>query len=137
MAEKMETRPLSELFTELSQETRTLIKQEMDLVRVELSEKISHIVKDVAALGLGGVLLYSGFLTLIAAIVLGLAVFMPLWLAALLVSILIMVVGFVLVQKGRKDLVNMEMKPKKSTETFKETAKWAKTELKSGRATRT
>ena len=130
MTVKTEHKPLAELFTELSHETRTLIKQEMELARIELSQKVTQIVKDVAALGIGGILLYSGFLTLIAAIVLGVAVFIPLWLSALLVSILFIGMGAILLQKGRKDLVHMEMVPRKSTETFKETVKWAKSALR-------
>ena len=129
MAEKRE-RPLGELFSDLKNEIRTLIKQEMSLVRVEVSEKMSRAVKDAAALGIGGVLLYSGFLTLIAAMVLGIAVFIPLWLSALLVSILFIVIGVVMVMKGLKDLKEMKATPERSTETVKETAKWAKAQMK-------
>lgn len=127
MPENRENRPLGELFSELSQELRTLFQQEMDLFRTEMQSKMVQMVKDVAALGIGGILLYSGFLTLIAAIVFGVAEFIPLWLAALLVAIVFLAVGFAFVQKGRKELTKMKMMPEKSAETLKETARWAKT----------
>ena len=130
MTVKMEHRPLAELFTELSHETRTLIKQEMELARIEMSQKISQIVKDVAALGIGGILLYSGFLTLIAAIVLGVAVFIPLWLSALLVSILFIGIGGFCCRKDARTSCIWKWCLGKSTETFKETAKWAKSALR-------
>ena len=121
------TKPLGELFTELTQELKILFHQEMDLFRTEISEKLTQLVKDVAALGIGAVLLYTGFLTLVAAMVFGLAEFMPLGLSALIVAVVFLAVGFIFVQKGRKDLARMKMVPEKSTETLKETAQWAKT----------
>lgn len=129
MAEKRE-RPLGELFADLKNEIRTLIKQEMELVRVEVSEKISRMAKNAAALGIGGILLYSGLLALIAAMILGIAVFIPLWLSALLVSILFIIIGAAMVMKGLKDLKQMKAMPERSTETVKETAKWAKSQMK-------
>ena len=129
MAEKRE-RPLGELFADHKNEIRTLIKQEMELVRVEVSEKISRMAKNAAALGIGGILLYSGLLALIAAMILGIAVFIPLWLSALLVSILFIIIGAAMVMKGLKDLKQMKAMPERSTETVKETAKWAKSQMK-------
>ena len=120
-------KPLGELFTELTQELRTLFQQEMDLFRTEMMEKLVQLLKDVAALGIGAVLLYTGFLTLTAALVFGLAEFMPLGLSALIVAVVFLAIGSVFVQKGRKDLAKMRMVPEKSTETLKETAQWAKT----------
>lgn len=123
----MPEKSIGELFTELVQEVRTLFRQEMELFTTEMKEKITHVGKDAAAIVVGGVLLYSGLLVLLAAAVLGVATFMPAWGAALLVAIVVLAIGFILVQKGRKDLTQMEVKPEKTTETLKETAQWAKT----------
>src|SRR6266540_2085411 len=98
MTEKKDARSLGELFGELRQEIRTLIKQEMELLRVELTAKVLDIAKDAALLAIGGVILYTGFLTLIAAIVLGVAVYLPPWLSALLVAILFIIIGALLVR---------------------------------------
>ncbi|SNB46784.1 phage holin family protein [Geobacter sp. DSM 9736] len=127
MQQPKDNRPLGELFVELSQELRTLFQQEMELFRTEISQKMTQMIKDVAAVAIGGVLLYTGFLVLIAAIVLGVAEFMPPWVAALLVAIVFLAIGVAFVQKGRKDLARMKMVPEKSTDTLKETARWAKT----------
>jgi Flp pilus assembly protein TadB len=126
MPEKVD-KPIGELISELTHELRTLLKQEMDLFRTEMQEKLIHFFKDAAAIGVGCALLYFGTLVLIAAIVLGVATFMPAWIAALLVATIFIVIGFVLVEKGRKDVTHMSMKPEKTKETFKETTKWAKT----------
>ena len=120
-------RSIGELFSELTQELRTLFRQEMELFTVEMKEKATHAARDAVAIGVGGVMIYSGFLVLLAAIVLGVATFMPAWGGALLVATAFIALGFILVQKGRKDLTQMEMKPEKTTESLKETAQWAKT----------
>lgn len=130
MSNDMQGRPLRDLFTDLKQETRTLIHQEMDLMRVEMSAKMVQMAKDSAALVVGGVLLYSGFLVLLAAIVLGVAEFIPAWLSALLVSGLCLAIGIALLVKGGKDLAKLKIAPKKTEQSLKETAQWVKTELK-------
>ena len=122
-----EQKTIGELFSELTQELRTLFRQELELFTAEMKEKLTHVAKDMVAIGAGGALIYFGALVLVAALVLGLATFMPAWGAALLVAMAFMGIGFVLVRKGRKDLTEMEKKPEQTTETLKETIKWAKT----------
>ena len=118
---------IGELVTELTQELRTLLKQELELFTVEMKEMMAKVVKDAVAIVAGGVLIYSGFLVLLAAMVVGLATFMPAWGAALLVAAAVILTGVVLVQIGRKDLTQMAKKPEQTTEALKETAQWAKT----------
>lgn len=126
MTEKDE-RSMGTLVTELTHELRALFRQEMDLFTVEMKEKTTKAVKDAAAIGVGGVLLYTGFLVLVAAVVLGLAEVMPAWGAALVVAGVFLAVGVALVLMGGKDLKQMEVKPEQTTESLKETAKWMKT----------
>lgn len=127
MRESQDTRSLAELFSELRRETGNLFRKEMELLKTELSEKMMVVAKDVAAIAVGGVLLFSGFLTLLAAIVAGMALFLPVWLAALITGLLFILIGFAFIQKARKDMKQLKLKPEKSSETFKETAQWLKT----------
>ena len=126
MPEKGE-KSIGQLISELTQELRALFRQELELFTAEMKEKMTQVAKDTAAIGIGAFLIYSGFLVLLAALVLGLAIFMPAWGAALLVATAFLVTGFALVQKGRKDLTVMEKKPEQTAETLKEAVKWAKT----------
>lgn len=122
-----EEKSIGELVSKLTQQVKTLFRQEMDLFAAEMKEKVKQVAKDAIALTVGGAMLYFGFLVLLAAMVLGLATVMPAWGAALIIAALFLLVGFALVQKGRKDLKQMEMKPEQTTESIKETAQWAKT----------
>lgn len=126
MPEKGE-KSIGELVSELTQELRTLFRQELELFTAEMKEKMANVAKDTVAIGVGGILVYSGFLVLLAAMVLGLTTFLPAWGAALLVATAIIGIGVALAQKGRKDLTQMEKKPAQTAETLKETIKWAKT----------
>ena len=126
MPEKGE-RSIGQLVSELTKELRELLRQELELFTVEMKEKLVKVAKDAVAIGIGAFLLYMGSFVLVAAIVLGLATVMPAWGAALLVAVVFMAIGGLLVQKGRKDLTQLDMKPEQTTETLKETAQWAKT----------
>lgn len=126
MPEKGE-KTIGELVSELTKELQTLFRQELELFTAEMKEKMAKVAKDMIAIGVGAFLIYSGFFVLLAAAVLGLATLMPAWGAALLVATAFLASGFALVQKGRKDLTQMEKKPEQTTETLKETVQWAKT----------
>lgn len=127
MQELKDTRSLADLFSELTRETRTLFRKEMELLKTELTEKMQVVAKDMAAIAVGAVLLFSGLLALIAAAVAAIALFLPVWLAALITGLFFIVVGFAFIQKARKDMKQLNLKPEKSSETFKETAQWLKT----------
>src|ERR671912_3004275 len=68
-----EERSIGELFAELSQKTTTLVRQEIQLAKVEMTQKASRVGKNVGFLVIGGVVAYTGLLAVVAAgiIVLG------------------------------------------------------------------
>lgn len=126
MPEKRD-KTIGELVSELGGELRELLRQELGLFAAEMKEKLAHAARDVAAIAVGGVLLYTGLLVLAAAVVLGLATIMPAWGAALLVALGLLSIGAVLVLKGGKDVREMDAKPTQTMGALKETVKWAKT----------
>jgi tetrahydromethanopterin S-methyltransferase subunit G len=126
MQQSREERSLGELFAELSQETSTLVRQEVALAKAEMSQQASRVGKDIGFLAVGGAILYAGFLVILAAVTIILAEFMPWWLSTLLVGIVVAGVGFGLVQKGRKDLKQTNLVPQQTIETLKEDKEWAK-----------
>jgi uncharacterized membrane protein YqjE len=123
-------RTMGELFSDLATEMKTLVRQEMELARTEISEIIARMMRDAAAIVAGGVVAMAAFLVFMAAAVLLLGLVIPYWASALVIGAVLAVVAFVLVQKGRKDLQRAHLTPEKTTESIKETAKWAKAQLK-------
>ena len=120
---------LGELFADLSRETSTLVRQEVALARVELSEKGSKVGKNVAFLAVGGAIAYAGFLVLLAAAVIVLANVIPLWASALLVGLIVAVVGYFLVQKGMTALREMDLAPRETIESLREDKEWLQRQI--------
>jgi hypothetical protein len=119
-------RSLGELFSELAQETSTLVRQEVNLAKTEMSDKASRAGKQVGVLAAGGALAYAGFLAILAGIIALLNDVMPLWLSALLVGLVVAVVGYVLVRRGLEALKREDFTPRETIETLKEDQRWAK-----------
>ncbi len=119
-------RSIGELFAELSQETATLVRQEVRLAKTEMSQKASRVGKDVGFLAAGGAVAYAGLLAIIAGVIFLLALAIPLWLSALVVGIAVAAVGYVLVRKGLDALKQEDLAPQETIETLKEDKEWAK-----------
>jgi hypothetical protein len=116
-------RSLGTLFSELSQETTTLVQQEVALAKAELSEKLAHLGRAVASLAIGGLVLFAGLLVLLDAAVYGLSTLLPPelrpWLAALIVGGVVAGIGFVLLQKGRSTLHSATLAPQRTAESLR------------------
>ena len=121
-----EDRSVGELFAELSREMAMLVRQEVHLAKTEVSQKASQIGKDIGFLAVGGAVAYAGFLALLAALILVLAILLPGWLAALVVGLVVAGVGYFLVQKGLTDLKRIDLAPRQTVQTLKEDVQWAK-----------
>ncbi len=119
-------RSLGELFAELTKETTTLVRQEVQLAKTELSQKATEAGKDVGFLGAGGALAYAGLLAIIAGIVLALGELIPLWVSALLVGLVVAAIGYFLVRKGLNALKQGALVPEQTIQTLKEDKEWAK-----------
>ena len=131
MATNKDERTLGEMFAELSRETRTLVQQELQLARTELTEKASRMGKGAAVIVGGGLIAYAGLLAIVAALVLILmAIGLPPWAAALLGGVLVAGIGYLLVRSGLATLKSQELAPRKTIETLKEDAQWLKAQAK-------
>jgi len=120
MQTRSDDRSLGELFSDLTRDVGTLVRQEVQLATSEMSQTVSAAGKDIGMLAGGGMVLYAGFLVLLAAITVGIANFIPLWISALIVAAITMIVGYVLVQKGRDALKDLDFKPRKTMQTISE-----------------
>ena len=90
MGTNADERTLGEMFAELSRETRTLLQQELELVKTELTEKASAMGKGAAFIVGGGLIVYAGFLAIVAALALVLiAIGLPPWAATFVAGLLV------------------------------------------------
>jgi hypothetical protein len=126
-----DNRSLGELFSELSHETATLIRQEVALARTELTLSVARLGRHAALIAGGGGIAYAGLLALVAALVLGLVrMGLPAWAAALVGGVATLAVGYLLIQRGLSALRRDQLTPAHTVETMKENAAWAKNQLR-------
>ena len=118
---------ISDLLKRLSQETSTLVRQEMALARAEITEQGKRAGTGAGMLGGAGV---AGLLTLgaLTATVIGvLDTAMAFWLAALIVTVIWGAVAGVLALQGKNKIKDATPPAPQTVETVKEDARWAKT----------
>jgi uncharacterized membrane protein YqjE len=120
-----EERSIGELFGELSQDMALLVRQETQLAKTEMQQKLSKVTTDLVALATGGIVAYLGGLALTAFVILLLIDPKP-WLAALIVGAVMGVVGWVMLQRGLKELKRTDPTPRRTVESIKDDIQWAK-----------
>jgi hypothetical protein len=131
MAEVSDNRSLGELFSELSRETVTLVRQEVALARSELTRNLARLGRHAALIAGGGAIAYAGLLAIVAAFVLGLVrMGLPAWAAALIGGVAVLATGYMLIQRGLEALRRDQLTPAQTVETMKENAAWAKNQLR-------
>ena len=113
---------LGDLLTGLTTDLSTLLRQEVQLAKVETMEKVSQATQSIVLMVAGGFVAYAGFLAIVAALVLGIASLFsfPLWISALIAGVLVVAIGAILLQSGRGMLKQLSMMPEKTVESMKE-----------------
>ncbi|WP_338748719.1 phage holin family protein [Janibacter alittae] len=93
-----------ELISRLSEQTSTLIRDEMRLAQAELSAKAKHAGVGVGMFGAGGLLAFFGGAVLVATAILALALVLPAWAAALIVGVVLLVAAALVSVLGKKQV---------------------------------
>lgn len=128
-----EEQSVGQLLRELSEETSTLVRQEVQLAKVELTEKAKQAGKGAGLLAAAAVMGLALLGALTAFLIAVIALVVPVWLSALVVTVLYGVVAGVLALAGKKALQQVSPKPEQTVDTLKEDVQWAKTQAKSAK----
>ena len=123
---------IGDLLKQLSQETSTLVRQEMELARAELTERGKRAGAGAGMLGGAGVAGLLALGTLTAFLILLLNEWMDAWLAALILTVIWAVIAGVLALQGRNKVQEATPPAPQTVETLKEDVEWAKTQRPSG-----
>jgi uncharacterized membrane protein YqjE len=127
-------RSLPELLKRLSAETTQLVHQELDLAKVELTQKGRQAGAGARLFGTAAALGLAGLGALTACIILALNAALPAWLAALIVAAVYGVIAAVLGVQGRDRVKQATpLAPEQTIETVKEDVEWAKTQTRSAK----
>jgi hypothetical protein len=128
MAYAPDARSLGDLFSDLTREISTLVRNELALARAEMSTKLSRVGRHAGMLALGAVVALAGLFTLAACLVLVLVnAGMPAWGAALLVGLALAAVGGFMATRSLKALRAEDLTPNEtlqSLQELKENTEW-------------
>ena len=126
----LENRPLGDLFGDLATDMSNLVRQEITLAKVELTQKAKYVGRNVGYLVIGGAVAYAAMLAIIAALIMLLAKYVPHWGSALIVGAVVGGIGWLLIGKAMAALQQTDLTPRETVETLKEDATWMKEQIK-------
>lgn len=122
----MQRESFGELLGELANNSAALVRDEIELAKQEMTEKVSGLRSGAITLAIGGLISFVALLTLTAAAVAGLAHVMDTGLAALLVGAVLAVIGGSIAFMGIGRLKRTNLKPEQTIETLEEDKEWLK-----------
>lgn len=102
--EDADDRSIADLIKQLSEQTQTLVRDEIRLAMLELRDKAKKAGVGAGLFGASGLIALFGVATLIAAVVLALATFLEAWLAALIVAVVLLAVAGLLALTGKREI---------------------------------
>jgi uncharacterized membrane protein YqjE len=131
---ELRDRPVGELLKELSTQTSTLVRQELELAKAEMAEKGKQAGVGAGMFGGAGLFVLLALGALTACLIAALATGMEVWLAALIVAVVHAAIAATLALLGRQRTREAAPPaPEQAIESTKEDVQWAKTRMRSAR----
>jgi hypothetical protein len=132
---RMRDRSVGTLFSDLANEASTLIRKEVDLAKVEISEKVDRVQGAVTSLAAGGAVLYAGLLVLLFAITAGLDALLDRWwptqwLAPLIVGIVVLGIGYAMLRSGLNRMKADSLVPRRTMRSLRRDAEFAREQVR-------
>jgi Putative Actinobacterial Holin-X, holin superfamily III len=122
-------RPLGALITSAIDGTRVLVRKQVELARIEMTEAVSVRAKGAGMMAGAAVmgLFALGFAAAAGSV--ALALVLPAWAANLIVAAVFVAIAGALALIGRNAIRNAPTTPEQTQETLKEDARWARQQL--------
>lgn len=125
---------IGDLMRELSQQTTSLVRDEIALARAEVSEKGKQVGIGAGLFGGAGVVALFGVGALVAAAIAGLALVVATWLSALIVGAVLLIVAGGLALTGKQEIAAaMPPVPQDRVESVQRDVQETKDRAKEGR----
>ena len=123
-------RSRTEIVGDLWHGTEQLLSQELNLLRAELDQRTRLARNDLIEFSAAGAVAYTGALTLVASVVLLLAKRIDPWLAAMIVGLCALAIGYGMFRHSMKKLSERDMVPRKTVQSMETTAHTIKEALR-------
>lgn len=110
---------VGQLMTQLSEQTSRLVRDEMALAQVELKQSAKQAGKGAGLLSGAGVLALFGMGAAIATAIIALALVLPLWAAALIVTVVLFLAAGIAGLLGKKEVQQVSPAPDRAVANTK------------------
>lgn len=125
-------RSIGQMLQDLRNDVTFLLRQEVELIKTEATQKTKQVAKDSAYLVAGGVLGLFALMILCQTLCVVLAVLLSLvmdwriaaWLGPLIGAVLLGVAGYALVRVGQRRLQREDLAPEHTLESLQEGKQW-------------
>lgn len=106
------------LIRQLAHEVPALLSKELALAKAEIKQTLETAKAGIAAVGVGAIVMLAGLIIVLLSAVYALATIMQPWLAALIVGVVAMVVGFIMIQSGKKQFDASNLTPERTVNSL-------------------
>jgi hypothetical protein len=131
---RTDERSISELVKQLTDQTQTLARKEVELAKAELTQKGKRLGVGAGAFGAAGILGLFAFGALTATLILLLARAMDAWLGALIVTVVYALIAAALALTGKKQVEEgTPPVPERAIESSKQDVETAKSSVREAR----
>ncbi len=131
---ELRNQPVGDLVKQLSDQTTTLVRKEIELAKAELAVKAKRAGVGAGMFGGAGLFAIYALGALTATAILALATTVDAWLAALIVAVVYAAVAGVLALQGREKVqAATPPVPEQAIDSTKEDVAWVRTRAKSAR----
>jgi hypothetical protein len=130
-----EYRPLTELVRELRDETTDLVRSEVKLAKIEISEKAARIGRNSVYTMIGGAIAQAALVVLMLAGAAGAYVALVQladmshetagWLGPLAIGLLGAIIGYIFIHKGIHAISSESLVPERTVDSLREDKNWA------------
>jgi len=124
--QNMEKPSFGELIGRLATESSQLVRDEIALAKQEVSEKITRSADSGKYIAAGAVLGFITIFSFCAFLILALAVWLPAWLSALIVTAAFGIAAFFTINAGITKWRSVNMNLEQTMETLEEDKRWIK-----------
>ena len=137
---EQDPRSIGDLIRELADEGRSLLRNEVSLVKAELSEKVHVYERNSTRIAVGSALLLAALFFGLWALNMGVTALLTLvveeeiaiWLAPLVIAVVLAIVGRSMVRGGAEEIRHEGIVPERTTSTLRDDARWAREQVKNG-----
>jgi uncharacterized membrane protein YqjE len=123
-------RSFSDVFQDIIRNVQEIVRSEIRLAKLEIAEEGTKAAASSLMLGAGIVVALFATFFLLWTLVYGLALYVPIWVAALIVGGALALIAGAMVTTGIRHFKHIHPSPTRTVDTLKETVEWARQQSK-------